>query len=304
MAYALHRRAAFRQGVSAIGWNFDLTKSEYVNSATLLNSQAPAVNGSAVSPRRLFLPADSSFLLEQESSITRRYNFPAGHYGDIYYLQNAPYSISHTTNSVLNSVVRPIAFSADGLHFVRQGRVPSQGNQHDVYSCPLDSAFDISSIQAWSDMSAFYEYTEMVEGLAFSSDGLFLLVLSTASMRSYYLSVPFDVSSASLVYTQVSFSRFTSNCGISNVASDPNHFRDWQFSPDGFILTLLWSKDAYDTGVFFVFKLSAPFNISTMSFDHVWDLGTNYVHGFAIDRAGQNLYIARSTTILQYALSA
>ena len=306
MAYALHRRTAFRQGVSATGWNFDLSKSEYLNSATLLNAATTSgASGTAISPDYLFLTLDSSSLLVLSGGTTRRYDFPANHYGDIFYLQNAKYSYSKDTNMSPSSIgILPFAFSPDGLHFVRQG-LPSGSIAYEFYSCALDSAFDISSIKATAGMNMLAEYTGRAVRLAYSADGLYFLILGSNTMRSYYLSSPFDVSSASLVYTQVSLTRFTNNCGISAVVANPSRFCDWQFSPDGFTLVSLWSQRAsYDTGIFFVFKLSAPFNISTMSLDSTWDLGTNYVRGFTIDRLGQNLYVARDTTVQHYALSA
>lgn len=304
MAYALHRRAAFRRDVVSTGWNFDLTKSSYLEAATLLDRSTSQIGGTAVTPRRLFLPSDSSFLLELDGAVTRRYDFPADHFGDIYYLQNAHY----TTYKITQFSAHPTAYSLDGLHYVRQGHGSNNSsNNWNVYSCPLDSYFDFNSIPADEAMSVLSEFTGYYAGLAFSSDGLYLLVLGSGTIRSYYLSNPFDVSSASMVYTQVSLTRFTNTCGIARVVALPNNFHDWQFSPDGFTLVALWSQMGSSSdagGVFFVFKLSAPFNISTISLDHVWDIKNTLINGFTIDHGGQNLYVARSTTLLQYALSA
>ena len=310
MAYALHRRAAFRQGVSATGWNFDLTKSEYVNSAALLNSTSGSVYGNPISPRHLALNTDSSSIFAAHGAVISRYDFPFGHYGDIYHLQNA-YASTYKTY-VAGSGSRAFSFSQDGLHFVRHGAY----NDSKLYSCSLNSAFDISSIKNDTDMAILDEFTSNSVATAFSLDGEYIILLFSNVIRSYYLQSQFDVSSASLVFTQISLSRFYASCGIPWIAlasGNMNHFVDWQFSPDGFTLVGLWvysgSSDQASYGgqysVFFVFKLSVPFNISTISLDHVWDFfGDKNVTGFTIDREGQNLYVARPSTVLQYALSA
>ncbi len=312
MAYALHRRAAFRQASMGSGWNFDLTKSEYVNSAALLSSLPGSSHGLPISPRYLALNPDSSSIFAAHGNHLSRYDFPSGHHGDIYHLQNSYASTykSYTNNS--NSGARAFSFSRDGLHFVRHGTY----NSHVLFSCSLNSAFDISSIKNDVNMDILDEFTSDAQGLAFSSDGEFVILLFNNVIRSYYLQSPFDVSSASLTFTQVSLSRFYASCGIPWIAlasSNMNHFVDWQFSPDGFTLVGLWvysgasSQASYGDqySVFFVFKLSAPFNIATISLDHVWDFfGDKSVAGFTIDNEGRNLYVARPSTVLQYALSA
>ncbi len=305
MAYALHRRTAFRQGTGSSGWNFDLTKSEYLDFGVVLTSGVTETPGSPLSVGRLFINNDSSSLICQPYSSSaglrlNRYQFPAGHYGDISHLVNVSYT--DRTRGLFDDR-RPCAFSSDGLHYVQQGHgsdsvdVTIDGvliNHFDILSCALDSSFYIG-IPVLSTMSILKELTSNTAGLAFSNDGLYLLVLFSNSIRSYYLQTPFDVSSASLIYTQVSLSRFS----IANV-------RNWQFSPDGFTLVLHevdGNTDSHNSK-FHIFNLSAPFNITTLSFVQTWNIEENYVYGFTIDRAGQNLYAARSTTILQYALSA
>lgn len=311
MAYALHRRAAFRQTAIGSGWNFDLNKSSYHISVTLMDKDvASPQGGSPHSFRRLFLPGDSSFILGlvEGGSDFRRYNFPVGNYGDLSYLQNGKYANSYRKSYL----ARPCAFSLDGLHFVRQGLSNNSSNEYFIYSFTLDSAFALDSVPLNADISAnsaLQEYTTnpLAHALAFSADGTLLLVLHNDSIRSYYLQTPFDVASASLTYTQVSLIRLVSLSTIGRIVSDPRHFYDWQFSPDGLTLVLLWSYNDYSEthlAALLVFKLSIPFNISTLSLDHSFDLSTDQIHGFAIDRAGQNLYIARSTTVIQYALSA
>ncbi len=308
MAYALHRRAAFRQSAPASGWAFNLANSSYLNAATLLNTSIVAGGGAALRPYRIFLSSGSSSLIAQGVNINAqyrlfRYDFPENAPGDIQRLQNSNFTIEHDSSLGY----RPVAFSPDGRHFACQGRGTASATSNIIYSCMLGSPFDISSISAAADMSSLSELTGEVPGLAFSSDGMQLIVLGTTYVRSYYLQNAFDVSSASLVYTQVALTRFTASCGISAVVSHPEYFRDLQFSPDGRTLVLLWSygvTSAMATGVFFVFKLSVPYNLSTLSLDHVWDIGTNYVNYFTIDPAGANLYVARDTTVLQYTLSA
>lgn len=305
MAYALHRRAAFRQASMGSGWNFDLTKSEYLDFGVVLTSGITETPGYPLSVGRLFINNDSSSLICQPYSSSpgqrlNRYQFPAGHYGDISHLVNVSYT--DRTRSLFDDR-RPCAFSPDGLHYVQQGHGSDstdvtidgvQINRFDILSCALDSSFYIG-IPVLSTMSILKELTSNTAGLAFSSDGVYLLVLFSNTIRSYYLQTPFDVSSASLIYTQVSLSRFS----IANV-------RNWQFSPDGFTLILHEVINNYDTSnsLFHVFRLSAPFNITTLSFVQTWDIGENQVYGFTIDHVGQNLYIARNTTIMQYALSA
>ena len=305
MAYALHRRAAFRQVGVGSGWNFDLAKSEYLDFGVVLNSYVDDTPGSPLAVGRLFLTADNSGLICQPNTgngATRlyRYAFPLSHYGDISKLVNASYSSSSRT---LFYYRRSCAFSLDGLHYVQQGHDSGNGttkingvtfDQYQLFSCPLDSSFSVYQIPTLDTMNNLTELTGAATALAFSSDGLYLLMMpGSGSIRSYYLQTPYDVSSASLVYTQVSLSRF----GISGV-------RDWQFSPDGFTLVLLVSTASTNNATFHVFRMSAPFNITTLSHEQSWETDQNYVQGFTIDRAGRNLYISRSTTILQYALSA
>ncbi len=309
MVYALHRRQSFRSAGVATGWGFDLSKSEYLDFGTVLNTGVGETAGTPLAVGRLCINADSSSLICQPNSANGTclhcYQFPVDHYGDISRLANAPYSKQSRT---LFYRRRPFAFSPDGLHYIQQGHGTSNANitengvvinNCDLLSCALDSSFDMD-IPAFSTMSILKELTEEVVGLAFSDDGLYLFVLSINAIRSYYLQTPFDVSSASLTYSQVSLSRF-------NIV----RVRNMQFSPDGSTLILhqalgdsVSGTSDSNNSVLHVFKLSVPFNITTLSLDHTWDIGTNLVYGFAIDHAGENIYISRSTTILQYSLSA
>ena len=310
MVYALHRRQSFRSAGGTTGWGFDLSKSVYVDFGTVLNTGVDETAGTPFAVGRLFINSDNSSLICQPNSANasvrlHRYQFPVDHYGDISHLVNAPYS---EQSRPLFYHRRPFAFSPDGLHYIQQGHGSSNANitengivinSYDLLSCALDSSFDMD-IPAFSTMSILKELTEEVVGLAFSDDGLYLFVLSINAIRSYYLQTPFDVSSASLTYSQVSLPRF-----------DIVRVRNMQFSPDGSTLVLhqalgdsVSGTSDSNNSVLHVFKLSVPFNITTLSLDHTWNIGTNFVYGFVIDRAGENIYISRSTTILQYSLSA
>jgi hypothetical protein len=309
MAYALHRRQAFRSAGGVTGWGFDLTKSTFVASASLLSSAAGAsAAGTAMAIRNLAISSDGSKLVVRPRGVggsvyLREYDFPSGHYGEISAMDEAPYSAS-SRSTLLYSSLKPFAFSNDGLHYIQQGTSSQNAYQNvgvnDLISCPVDSELDITSIpnNSFSSFSVLSELSENIRGLAFSEDGLQLIVLFGGAIRSYYLQTAFDVSSASLSYTQISLSRF----GLSSNAYD------MKFSPDGYTLVLLRRTSDSDNASFHVFKLSVPFNITTLSLDTTWQIPdanrANYIYGFTIDRDGNNLYIARDVSVLQYSLSA
>ena len=304
MAYALHRRQAFRSVGGATGWGFDLTKSEYVDLGTIISSSSGSSGGTPISARQMFISADKSFFIIRpntsgSNTALRKYRFPTGENGNISAMSNVPYTV-WTRGLFYGS--RVCCFSSDGIHYAQQGHNSDststvQGiGRYDLVSCPLDAELDISSIPStFANMSVLVELTSEARGLAFSADGLQLLVLYSGSIRSYYLQSAFDVSSASLSFSQITLSRF-------GVAS--NDAWDWQFSPDGYTLVTLHRSAESANATLRSFKMSVPFNITTISLDKTWELGTNYVNAFTIDRAGENIYISRSTTILQYSLKA
>lgn len=215
--------------------------------------------------------------------------------------------------------------SSDGLHFISYS-----DNNSTVYSYSLSIAWDISSATYVSNMYL------LSSGITVKQDGtkLYFEDEATDSVQEYTMSTPWLLSSATYTtrsyrYLDSDFPVFIDNgnhivhvdtsslelhsiklqtpydinsgiyCDVEEVYQSTEGFlMQISFNSDG---TILYLPDVTDL-VFYVYILSTPWEISSMTFSYTASIGGAAGYGSCFSYDGNHVYVNHGTSIDQYEL--
>ena len=162
-----------------------------------------------------------------------------------------------------------------------------------IYQYSLSSAWDSSTAQFETSFHVNKTNEAKLRTLAFKPDGtrMFTGGPEEGNLRSYTLSTPWDVSTATFDFESV------------NLSDSHDKFRNVQFHPDGSIM-YIGGNDTHDIHKY---TLSTPWDVRTISSDNTtFDLvgGFTSMRGFIFAAGFTKLYVvddaATTSTIIEY----
>ena len=182
---------------------------------------------------------------------------------------------------------RGMAFSSDGARMFVVGWLDEDINEY-----ALSAPFDVSTA-SFVDSFGVSSQDTSPRGMAFSSDGAKMFVVGSLgdAIYEYALSAPFDVSTAS----------FVDSFGVSSQDTFPSGVA---FSSDGAKMFVVGWND----GDINEYDLTAPFDVSTASFVHSFDISSQDTAptGVAFSNDGAKMFVAgnQEDAIHEYTLSS
>jgi outer membrane autotransporter protein len=218
----------------------------------------------------------------------------------IQYSLSTPFDISTATKSSHTDLLggsgvavlkypHAIEFKPDGTKiFVASGDQFAR-----IYQYNLTTAWDSSTVQFETSFHVNKSNENKLRALAFKPDGrrMFTGGPEEGNLRSYTLSTPWDVSSASFDYESV------------DLSASHDNFRNVQFDPNGSIM-YIGGNGTHDIHKY---TLSTPWDVRTISSDNTtFDLvgGFTAMRGFIFAANFTKLYVVNdagtTSTILEY----
>ena len=162
-----------------------------------------------------------------------------------------------------------------------------------IYQYSLSSAWDSSTAQFETSFHVIRTNEAKLRTLAFKPDGIRMFTggPEEGNLRSYTLSTPWDVSTATFDFESV------------DLSASHDKFRNVQFHPDGSIM-YIGGNDTHDIHKY---TLSTPWDVRTISSDNTtFDLvgGFTSMRGFIFAAGFTKLYVvddaATTSTIIEY----
>ena len=209
------------------------------------------------------------------------------------YTLSTPFDVSSASSvdsfgvSGQDTGLEDVAFSGDGT------RMFIAGNQHDdIHEYALSAAFDVSSASHVHSLDVGNKENRPY-GVAFSNDGLRMFVVGPGGkdVTEYALTISFNTTTAAHV-------------GETSVSSQDDTPSGVAFSNDG--LKMFIAGNQHDD--VFEYALTAPFNASTASHVHSFDVTpkTSDLTGVAFSSDGSRMYAVDwlHDNIHEYALSS
>ena len=221
--------------------------------------------------RGIFWKSDGTTLYVIASNGTTIYQYSAASAWDI----TALTYVGEYSAGGLSSAPYGLFISPDGTKVYFTGRTTNN-----IYSLALSTAWDITSASPLNSLTIL----STPYGLTFKGDGTVLYLLRSNKVRQYTLSVPWDISTASLLQEAEGFDRDTGQRSIV-------------FKPDGTKVYL--AGEGNDR--IYEYHLSAAWDVSTASYvtEYRYNILTSATPSLAFDTTGTLLYLAGNADLFK-----